>query len=117
MKIIPNRKITGYSAILLPFTVDGSVDWDAFCAHVARTAGAGLIPAVNMDTGYGNLIDEQTRVDVLRRTRDTLSGQDSPQGHLSTPRQGTLSPRTNTIAKLSRFNPSAESQRSSNPSD
>jgi dihydrodipicolinate synthase/N-acetylneuraminate lyase len=74
MNIIPNRKITGYSAVLLPFTDNGDVDWDAFTAHLARTADAGLIPAVNMDTGYGNLIDEQTRVDVLRRTRDTLSG-------------------------------------------
>jgi dihydrodipicolinate synthase/N-acetylneuraminate lyase len=74
MKIVPCRKITGYSAILLPFRVDGSVDWDALCAHVARTAAAGLVLAVNMDTGYGNLIDEKTRVNVLRHTRDTLSG-------------------------------------------
>ena len=80
MNIIPNRKITGYSAILLPFTTDGAVDWDAFTAHVARTAEAGLVPAINMDTGYGNLIDEQTRVDVLRRTRDTLSGQSFTAG-------------------------------------
>jgi dihydrodipicolinate synthase/N-acetylneuraminate lyase len=72
--ILPRRKITGYSAILLPFRTDGSVDWDAFCAHVARTAEVGLTPAVNMDTGYVNLIDEQTRLDVLRRTRETLSG-------------------------------------------
>ena len=100
MKIIPNRRITGYSAILLPFTIHGLVDWDAFCAHVARTAVAGLIPAVNMDTGYGNLIDEQTRVDVLRRTRDTLGGENSPQGHLSTPRQGTLSPADATTVQI-----------------
>ena len=40
MKIIPNRKITGYSAILLPFRADGAVDWDGFTAHVARTAAA-----------------------------------------------------------------------------
>lgn len=73
-KIIPNRKITGYSAILLTFRSDGSVDWDAFGAHVARTAELGLTPAVNMDTGYVNLIDEQTRVDVLRRTREALIG-------------------------------------------
>ena len=73
-KIIPNRKITGYSAILLPFRADGSVDWDTFCAHVARTDKVGLTPAVNMDTGYVNLIDNQTRVDVLRRTHETLSG-------------------------------------------
>jgi hypothetical protein len=71
--IITHRQIEGISAILLPFRTDGTVDWDAFCAHVARTAAAGLIPAVNMDTGYANLIDEQTRSDVLRRTRATLS--------------------------------------------
>ena len=72
--ILPRRKIEGISAILLPFRADGSVDWDAFCAHVARTVEAGLSPAVNMDTGYANLIDEETRLDVLRRTRETLSG-------------------------------------------
>ena len=75
MDILPRRKITGYSAALLPFRADGAIDWDGFCAHVARTAAAGLVPAVNMDTGFGNLIDEQTRVDVLRRTRDTIPGQ------------------------------------------
>ena len=74
MNLIPRRKITGYSATLLPFRADGAVDWDGFCAHVARTAAAGLVPAVNMDTGYGNLIDQQTRLEVLRRTRDTIPG-------------------------------------------
>ena len=74
MNIVPNRKITGYSAILLPFAAGGDIDWESFSAHVARTAEAGLIPAVNMDTGYASLIDEQTRVDVLRCTQDTLSG-------------------------------------------
>lgn len=75
MNILPRRKITGYSSILLPFRAAGAVDWDSFCTHVARTAEAGLTPAVNMDTGYVNLIAERTRVDVLRCTRDTLSGQ------------------------------------------
>lgn len=72
--IVHNRKIEGISAILLPFRADGPVDWEAFCAHVARTAAAGLTPAVNMDTGYTNLIDEKTSLEVLARTRDTLSG-------------------------------------------
>jgi dihydrodipicolinate synthase/N-acetylneuraminate lyase len=75
MNILPRRKITGYSAALLPFRADGAIDWDGFCAHVARTTAAGLVPAVNMDTGFGNLIDEQSRVEVLRRTRDTIPGQ------------------------------------------
>lgn len=88
MKIIPHRRITGYSAILLPYQPDGTVDWDAFCAHVARTAEAGLTPAVNMDTGFGNLIDESTRVEVLRRTQDTLSGRPFTAGAFVRDRAG-----------------------------
>jgi dihydrodipicolinate synthase/N-acetylneuraminate lyase len=64
----PHRAITGISAILLPFTDGGEIDWAGFDAHVARTAAAGLTPAVNMDTGYVNLLDEATRAEVLRRT-------------------------------------------------
>lgn len=73
-RVIPNRKIEGNSAIILPYCETGDVDWDDFCAHVSRTADAGLIPAVNMDTGYTNLIDHETRVEALRRTQETLSG-------------------------------------------
>lgn len=63
------------SAVLLPFAADHSVDWKAFEAHVERTMAAGLIPAVNMDTGYVNLLDEATKSEVLRRSRDVTSGQ------------------------------------------
>lgn len=72
--IRPRRQIEGISATLLPFHEDGHVDWDGFVAHVARTSEAGLIPAVNMDTGYANLIDEETRHEVLARTQETLDG-------------------------------------------
>ncbi len=72
--IKPRRAITGISAILLPFNEDGQIDWDGFCAHVARTTEAGLTPAVNMDTGYVNLLDEDTRRKVLQHTHQTLSG-------------------------------------------
>lgn len=65
----PRRRVTGISAVLLPFTDSGDVDWAGFEAHVARTAGAGLTPAVNMDTGYVNLIDHKTQDEVLRRTK------------------------------------------------
>ncbi|MEZ4668287.1 MAG: dihydrodipicolinate synthase family protein [Anaerolineae bacterium] len=67
--ITPGRKITGMSAILLPFLENGAVDWESFEGHVGRTAEAGLTPAVNMDTGYANLIDEATRREALRRTQ------------------------------------------------
>ncbi|MBX3066410.1 MAG: dihydrodipicolinate synthase family protein [Anaerolineae bacterium] len=70
--IKPRRKISGISAILLPFLEDGSVDWASFNAHVERTSNAGLAPAVNMDTGYANLLDEATRLEVLKQTRASL---------------------------------------------
>ena len=72
--IQPRRKITGMSAILLPFDEHGEVDWAGFDAHVVRTAAAGLVPAVNLDTGYVNLIDDKTRIEVLRRTKQSLGG-------------------------------------------
>ncbi len=77
--IRPRRKITGMSAILLPLlsadtAADVAIDWDGFRQHVARTADAGLIPAVNMDTGYVNLISSDQRVEALRHAADVLSG-------------------------------------------
>jgi hypothetical protein len=39
---------------------------------VARTAAAGITPAVNMDTGYVQLIDDATRQQALTIARDTL---------------------------------------------
>ncbi len=70
----PRRKITGISAILLPLLEDHSVDWTGFEAHVQRTFEAGLTPAINMDTGYGNLIDDATRTETLRRTEQLGAG-------------------------------------------
>jgi dihydrodipicolinate synthase/N-acetylneuraminate lyase len=78
--IRPRREITGMSAILLPFTANGEVDWPAFRAHVARTANAGLTPAVNMDTGYVNLLDEATKQRVLDETHAVLGGKNFVAG-------------------------------------
>ncbi|MDA1230849.1 MAG: dihydrodipicolinate synthase family protein [Planctomycetota bacterium] len=72
--IRPNRRITGMSAVLLPFLSPGEVDWNSFDEHVARTCDAGLVPAVNMDTGYVHLLDDATRLEVLRRTQDVTAG-------------------------------------------
>ncbi len=73
--IRPRRAVEGISAILLPFLDDsGTVDWRGFRAHIARTAEAGLTPAVNMDTGYVNLLDDPTRDRALDEARDVLAG-------------------------------------------
>ncbi|WP_235934706.1 dihydrodipicolinate synthase family protein [Candidatus Laterigemmans baculatus] len=56
------------SAILLPLLPSGDVDWNGFRGHVRRTLEAGLVPAVNMDTGYANLISDEIREQALRET-------------------------------------------------
>ena len=73
-RIRPHRHITGMSAILLPFAASGEIDWRAFEAHLARTVSAGLTPAVNMDTGYLQLLDDATRLRVLEVARDHRGG-------------------------------------------
>ncbi len=72
--IRPNRRIVGISAILLPFRDNHEIDWPGFANHVRRTAEAGLTPAVNMDTGFANLISEEERQKALRATRCALGG-------------------------------------------
>jgi dihydrodipicolinate synthase/N-acetylneuraminate lyase len=71
--IRPGRAITGMSAVLVPYTGDGAIDWAGVEAHVVRTRAAGLVPAVNMDTGYVQLLtpDDRDRVlDVAQKLTD-----------------------------------------------
>jgi dihydrodipicolinate synthase/N-acetylneuraminate lyase len=72
-RICPRRPIEGISAVLLPFGDTGQPDYDALAAHIARTADAGLTPAVNMDTGYVDRLSATQRAEVLRVTREVLS--------------------------------------------
>ncbi|QDT07585.1 hypothetical protein K227x_60130 [Rubripirellula lacrimiformis] len=72
--IRPRRKISGMSAILLPLISGTEVDWDGFRDHVVRTADAGLVPAINMDTGYANLIDDAVRQQALNETQALMDG-------------------------------------------
>lgn len=74
MQVLPGRTITGMSAILLPHLNPTTVDWDALDAHIARTHEAGLTPAVNMDTGYVQLLDADTRTQVLDRAEAVTGG-------------------------------------------
>jgi len=73
-RLRPRRQIEGISAVLLPFDAAGQPDYDGLAVHIARTAKAGLTPAVNMDTGYVNLLTPAQRADVLRVAQETLAG-------------------------------------------
>jgi dihydrodipicolinate synthase/N-acetylneuraminate lyase len=71
------RKVQGIAAALLPFEADGRIAVGAFQDHLRATHRAGLMNAVNMDTGYVNYLSEAEKADVLRWTREAL-GKDVP---------------------------------------
>ena len=70
----PGRRIDGISAVLLPFTDRGEIDWSGFGGLIDRTWGAGLTPAVNMDTGYVHLLTADARARVLAVTQERSCG-------------------------------------------
>ena len=74
MQQLPGRTITGMSAILLPHLNPTTVDWASLDGHIARTQEAGLTPAVNMDTGYVQMLDDHTRTKVLDRAAAITNG-------------------------------------------
>jgi dihydrodipicolinate synthase/N-acetylneuraminate lyase len=68
----PGRKVHGIAAALLPFESDGSVAVEAFQKHLIATHRAGLMNAVNMDTGYVNYLSDTEKHDVLQWTSQAL---------------------------------------------
>jgi len=66
------RKVQGIAAALLPFETDGRIAVQSFQNHLLATHRAGLMNAVNMDTGYVNYLSEAEKVEVLRWTRGAL---------------------------------------------
>jgi dihydrodipicolinate synthase/N-acetylneuraminate lyase len=68
------RKVQGMAAALLPFEANRRVAVEAFQNHLHATHRAGLMNAVNMDTGYVNLLSEPEQLDVLRWAREALGG-------------------------------------------
>ena len=73
-RIRPGRKIVGMSAVLLPFDDAGAIDWNTFARQIERTVEAGLRPALNMDTGYVQLLDAAERTRVLEIARANADG-------------------------------------------
>jgi len=71
-RLRPRRRVQGVAAALLPCETDGRVAVEAFQRNLRATREAGLTNAVNMDTGYVNLLGESEKRDVLRWTREAL---------------------------------------------
>ena len=111
----PEREITGSSAILLPFTEDGTPDWNGYRRRLGATFEAGLIPAVNMDTGYAGLISEDTRRRVLAETQDLADGQDFVAGAFVSDAPGRTSTSGPTSGRSTRSKSMGASRSSSPP--
>jgi dihydrodipicolinate synthase/N-acetylneuraminate lyase len=69
------RKVHGIAAALLPYESDGKIAIDAFQRHLVATHRAGLMNAVNMDTGYVNYLTDFEKRDVLRWAREALDSE------------------------------------------
>src|ERR1700675_1906410 len=78
------RDVQGIAAALLPFESDGRVAVEAFQRHLVATQRAGLMNAVNMDTGYVNYLSDSEREDVLRWTCEALA-EETPIRRLAFP--------------------------------
>lgn len=85
---IPNRKVTGMAAMLLPFTETGAIAAEAYVALLEETFAAGLVPAVNMDTGYANLLADDEKAFVLGLARETAKGRPFVAGAFVEGREG-----------------------------
>jgi len=71
-RLSAGRRPHGIAATLLPCTDEGRIDWPAFEAHLVRTRAAGLDVAVNLDTGFGDLLAPAERREVLDVARRAL---------------------------------------------
>jgi len=57
-----NREVQGIAAALLPYETNGQVAVAAFQQHLVATHRAGLMNAVNMDTGYVNYLSDAEKL-------------------------------------------------------
>lgn len=59
------RKIDAISAAYLPWKPVAKVDFESFERVLEGTWGCGIIPAINMDTGFANLLSLAQRHEIL----------------------------------------------------
>jgi dihydrodipicolinate synthase/N-acetylneuraminate lyase len=103
----PRRAIRGMSAVLLPYADENRIDWKAFESHLQRTFDCGLVPAVNMDTGFGNLLDDASKKEVLQRSKEIAAGRDFVAGVFIGDQPGDA---LNVMAYLQRMEPILEAK-------
>ncbi|MBV9849274.1 MAG: dihydrodipicolinate synthase family protein, partial [Armatimonadetes bacterium] len=86
----PGRRVAGMAALLLPFTERGDIAEDAYAQCLQEAWDAGLTPAVNMDTGYVNLLTDAEQERVLNLARQAAAGRPFVAGAYIEGREGDM---------------------------
>jgi dihydrodipicolinate synthase/N-acetylneuraminate lyase len=73
-KIQYSRKPEGISAAYLPWKPVGRIDLESYERGLERTWACGLSPAINMDTGFANLLSLAQRREILQRVSRLAAG-------------------------------------------
>jgi dihydrodipicolinate synthase/N-acetylneuraminate lyase len=68
------REIHGICAAYLPWRPVGRIDFDSYAMMLESIWRSGLIPAVNMDTGFANLLTDNQRREVLQFAKTMSQG-------------------------------------------
>ncbi|MCU0710170.1 MAG: DUF993 family protein, partial [Pirellula sp.] len=68
------------AAAYLPWKPVGMLDFDSYARVLESIWGCGLIPAVNMDTGFVNLLTESQRLEVLHFASSLAQGRELVAG-------------------------------------
>ncbi len=72
--IVTNRSPDAICAVLLPFTDDEQPDQAALFTQIERVTRAGLVPAINMDTGFVQHLSQCQRRAVLAAAAQACKG-------------------------------------------
>lgn len=68
------RQPHAISAAYLPWRPVGRIDHDSYVSVLERTWACGLTPAVNMDTGFANVLNFKEREEILRFAAQVAAG-------------------------------------------
>ena len=68
------RKIEAISAAYLPWKPVAKIEFESFERVLEGTWGCGLTPAINMDTGFANLLSLSQRCDILEFVANRTNG-------------------------------------------
>lgn len=73
-KVHFSRKPEGISAAYLPWKPVGRIDFESYQRGLERTWACGLTPAINMDTGFANLLSLSERREILQLVARLAAG-------------------------------------------